>query len=126
MKRSIGLFSSLACASVLASAAVAQIPSQTTERLQADGVAAHELSVNAGATLTFVNADARPHQIYSPDCGELSSVVLAPGQTHSAVLRAGPKLCHFQDLLVPLDASYAGTVAVKGEPVQYDPYPAGP
>ena len=75
------------------------------------------------ARLTFVNADARPHQIYSPDCGELSSTPLQPGESYTARLGAGPKVCHFQDLFAPLASDYFGVVEVSQDP--RDGFPAG-
>ncbi len=82
------------------------------ERLDERGVGSPRLLVEAGSVLRFVNADARPHQIYSNDCGEVSSTLLNPGDIYSAQLGAGPKVCHFQDLLAPLDAGYSGTLQV--------------
>jgi hypothetical protein len=70
-------------------------------------------SIDSGGALTFLNADGNVHQIYSPDCPELDSVPLKPGQTFRSVLGFGPKVCHFQDLLAPAKAAYAGTVEVR-------------
>ncbi len=82
------------------------------ERLDESGVGSPRLLVEEGSVLRFVNADARPHQIYSNDCGEVSSTLLNPGDIYSAQIGAGPKVCHFQDLLSPLDAGYSGTLQV--------------
>ena len=71
--------------------------------------------VEAGNVLAFVNADARPHQIYSNDCAELSSTVLNPGETYAVAIGVGPKVCHFQDLLAPLSTGYFGTLRVRDE-----------
>ena len=84
------------------------------ERLDGHGVSAPMLMVEAGSVLRFVNADASPHQIYSNDCIELSSTVLNPGDSYSTPLGAGPKVCHFEDLLAPLAPGYSGAVQVKG------------
>jgi hypothetical protein len=89
---------------------------QATERLEERGVETRALAVESGGTLTFVNADARPHQIYSPDCGELSSTPLQPGQSYTARLGVGPKVCHFQDLFAPLASDYFGVVEVSQDP----------
>jgi hypothetical protein len=70
-------------------------------------------SVESGGALTFLNADGQVHQIYSPDCAELDSRPLNPGQTFHSVLGFGPKVCHFQDLLSPSATAYAGTVEVR-------------
>src|SRR5260370_31260451 len=75
---------------------------QATERLEERGVETRALAVESGGALTFVNADARPHQIYSPDCGELSSTPPPPGQADTARLGARPKGCHFPGLFAPL------------------------
>jgi hypothetical protein len=90
------------------------------ERLDGHGVSSAMLDVEAGSELRFVNADARPHQIYSNDCGEVSSTLLKPGDVYSTQLGAGPKLCHFEDLLAPLDAGYSGTLQVHAPPVEPD------
>jgi hypothetical protein len=82
------------------------------ERLDGSGVRSRTLLVQGGDVLRLVNADARPHQIYSNDCGEVSSTLLNPGDIYVARIGAGPKVCHFEDLLSPLDAGYSGTVQV--------------
>lgn len=83
------------------------------ERLDGDGVSARTLIVEAGSVLSFLNADARPHQIYSNDCSELSTIVLNPGDTSRARLGTGPKVCHFEDLFAPGAAPYSGTLQVR-------------
>jgi hypothetical protein len=85
------------------------------ERLDEHGVSAPILMVEAGSVIQFVNGDARPHQIYSNDCGELSSTLLKPGESYVVGIGTGPKLCHFQDLLAPLSTGYSGTVDVHDE-----------
>jgi hypothetical protein len=85
---------------------------QPIERLDEHGVSAPTLLVEAGSVIQFVNADARAHQIYSNDCGELSSTVLNPGETYAVGVGAGAKVCHFQDLLAPRSTSYSGTIQV--------------
>ncbi|HZR09553.1 MAG TPA: hypothetical protein VFA79_13300 [Myxococcales bacterium] len=88
---------------------------EQVERLDEHGVSAPALTVMSGTILQFVNADARPHQIYSNDCGELSSTVLSPGETYAVGIGIGPKECHFQDLLLPLSTGYFGTLQVHDE-----------
>ena len=88
--------------------------------LNADGVVSQMLTVDSGGLLTFLNGDGKAHQIYSPECPELDSTILQPGQLHSAALGEGPKLCHFQDLLAPSAAAYGGSVEVR--PAPRDPY----
>lgn len=85
------------------------------ERLDEHGVSVPVLTVESGTVLQFVNADARPHQIYSNDCSELSSTVLNPGNIYAVGVGIGPKVCHFQDLLAPLSSSYSGTLQVHDE-----------
>ncbi len=107
----------LGCAAVCASAAVARDSWQAPiELLDANGLSAPALSIESGGALTFVNGDAKPHQIYSPDCPELASTALRPGQVYTVTLSAGPKVCHFQDLLAPLALTYSGTVDVQRPP----------
>jgi hypothetical protein len=88
---------------------------EQVERLDEQGVSAPALTVESGTILQFVNADVRPHQIYSNDCSELSSTVLKPGDTYAVGIGIGPKECHFQDLLLPLSAGYSGTLQVHDE-----------
>jgi len=86
------------------------------ELLDANGISARALSIESGGAVTFVNGDVKPHQIYSPDCPELASTALRPGQLYTVTLSAGPKVCHFQDLLAPLAPTYSGTVDVQKPP----------
>lgn len=88
---------------------------EPVERLDEHGVSAPALTVESGTILQFVNADARPHQIYSNDCSELSSTVLNPGDIYAAGIGIGPKECHFQDLLLPLSTGYSGILQVHDE-----------
>jgi len=107
----------LGCAAVCASAAVARDSWQAPiELLDANGLSAPALSIESGGALTFVNGDAKPHQIYSPDCPELASTALGPGQVYTATLSTGPKVCHFQDLFAPLAPAYYGTIDVQKQP----------
>src|SRR6266849_3081921 len=107
----------LGCAGVCASAAVAGESRQAAiELLAAKGLSAPALSIESGGALTFVNGDAKPHQIYSPDCPELASPALRPGQVYTVTLSPGAKVCHFQDLLAPLAPAYSGTVEVQKPP----------
>jgi len=107
----------LGCASVCACAALARESRQDPiELLDANGVSSPALSIESGGALTFVNGDAKAHQIYSPDCPELASTALRPGQVYTVMLSPGPKVCHFQDLLAPLASAYSGTVDVQKPP----------
>jgi hypothetical protein len=104
----------LACVATSACAAMGRESRQApVEVLDVNGVSAPAISIESGGALTFMNGDARPHQIYSPDCPELASTVLRPGQVYTVTLSAGPKVCHFEDLLAPLASTYAGTVDVQ-------------
>jgi hypothetical protein len=86
-------------------------------RFTAAGVSQHELALPSGATITYVNDDTRPHQVYSPDCGGLSSLLLSPGDSFVARAPTGPRSCHFQDLLQPSESSYSGAVSIAPAPV---------
>jgi hypothetical protein len=114
----------VACMTALCGCAglVRETRDPVVERLDEHGVSSPMLLVEAGSMLRLVNADARPHQIYSNDCGEVSSTLLNPGDTYSARIGTGPKVCHFQDLLSPRDARYSGTLQVPAlEPSRLDP-----
>jgi len=104
----------LGCVVTCSCAALARDNRQApVEVLDVNGVSAPALSIESGGALTFVNGDARAHQIYSPDCPELASTALRPGQVYTVTLSAGPKVCHFQDLLAPLASTHSGTVDVQ-------------
>lgn len=79
------------------------------------------LSVRPTGSVHFVNTDARPHEIYSSDCGELSSTLLEPGDQYLATVGLGPKVCHFQDLLAPGASEYWGTIEVGGGILDWAP-----
>jgi len=83
------------------------------EVLDVNGLSAPAISIESFGELTFVNGDAKPHQIYSPDCPELASTALRPGQMYTVTLSAGPKVCNFQDLLAPLASIHSGIVDVQ-------------
>ena len=86
-------------------------------KFTAAGVSQHQLAMPSGASITYINEDARPHQVYSPDCGALSSLLLSPGESFVARAPPGPRSCHFQDLLQPSESSYFGAVDVAPAPV---------
>ena len=90
-----------------------QVKEPLVERLDEQGAKIRMFLADGGASLRFINADTHPHQIYSNDCSELSTTVLNPGDTYTATIGNGPKLCHFQDLLAPLATGYFGTVNVN-------------
>jgi len=96
-----------------------------TVQLHQRGVSPSTLSLESGGALQFINADVRPHQIYSHDCLELSSWLLQPGHAHNVRVGWGPKLCHFQDLLAPPASEYWGTVDVQEVKVADEPAGGG-
>ncbi|HZX97091.1 MAG TPA: hypothetical protein VFE90_21425 [Myxococcales bacterium] len=106
----LGLSALCGCAGM-----VRQTKPAPVERLDGSGISAPVLAIESGDMVQFVNADARPHQIYSSDCAELSSTLLNPGETWSTAVGSGPKLCHFQDLLAPQAAGYNGKVEVHDD-----------
>src|ERR1700682_5178416 len=112
-----------ACMSVLcACASVARGRREPlVERLDERGVSSPMLLVEAGSVLRFVNADSRPHQIYSNDCGEVPTTLLNPGDVYNTRIGTGPKVCHFQDLLAPLDTGYSGTLQVHAQESPFFP-----
>lgn len=107
----IGLASAAACAGTLSK------PQQSlVSRIDTSGVSPRDRAVESGGLLRFENDDVRPHEIYSNDCPELASSLLAPGQTFVAQVESGPKLCHFQDLLAPAASQYSGTLQISEPP----------
>ena len=109
------MMAAFACAAGLACAAVGKESRQgsSIELLDARGVSAPALSIESGGAIIFVNGDAKPHQIDSPDCPELASTALRTGQLYTVNLSMGPKVCHFQDLLAPGASAWSGTVEVQ-------------
>jgi hypothetical protein len=117
MNRKMMMMAVLGCAGACACAGLARNQRQEPiELLDVNGLSAPALSVKSGGAIRFVNGDGKPHQIYSPDCPELASTPLGPGQAYTATLSAGPKVCHFQDLLALLAPAYSGTVDVQEPP----------
>jgi len=111
------------CMSVLCGCAslVRETREPAVERLDQRGFSSAMLVIEAGSLLRFVNADTHPHQVYSNDCGEVSSTLLNPGDTYSTQVGAGPKVCHLQDLLAPLDLRYSALLQVHAQaPLQLD------
>jgi len=88
-------------------------PQPPTVQLDPRGLSPSTLSLESGSALRFINADVRPHQIYSYDCPELSSSLLQPGHADNVRIGWVFKLCHFQDLLVLPASEYWGTVEVE-------------
>src|SRR6266567_4689545 len=84
--------------------------------LDEGGVSPALISVETGGSIQFVNGDQGPHQLYSYDCSELSTMILQPAAEVSVQLGVGPKVCHFQDMLAPLSSQYWGTVEVAAPP----------
>src|SRR5215471_17830997 len=118
-------FALLFCATLLAACVTtatmtAPDRSSPTLRLHEGGVTPRSPTIEAGDRLRVVNDDVRAHEIYSSDCRELATTLLRPGQMYLAQLDAGPKICHFQDLLSPTAEEYWGTVSV-GAPLVTDP-----
>src|SRR5262245_40582996 len=113
--------SGVAIGFLLAVGACASSFRPTIAQLDRGGVTPAALSVKPARDVEFVNRDARPHQIYSNDCGELSSTVIQPGEKYDATVGLGPKVCHFQDLLNPGASAYRGTVAVGGGILDWAP-----
>jgi hypothetical protein len=116
MNRKLKLTIIAGAAAASACAGVGKGPETRAERLQSNGLSARSVSVDSLGVLTFVNADTRPHEIYSPDCPEVESIPLQPGEAYDVVLGRGPKLCHFEDLLAPRASAYWGIIDVQPVP----------
>jgi len=115
-------FSHAAIVVCFATSSCAGVSTQVREppvvTLDASGLRSPELIVDSGGAVSFVNADRSVHQIYSPECPELASRLLHPGESYRVALGDGPKVCHFEDLVAPSDEAYAGTVQVRESPRQ--------
>jgi hypothetical protein len=94
-------------------------------QFDATGVSPATMSFEAFGEVQILNADTKAHEIYSYDCQELASGLLQPGAEVSIGLGAGPKTCHFQDLLSPSASQYWGTVEVAAPAPPLDPSDGG-
>jgi plastocyanin len=72
--------------------------------ITSSGVSPKELTIAAGARVTFVNNDIIPHDIAGgpdpahPDCAELDVVgFLTPGQQRASAPLATPRTCEYHD-----------------------------
>ena len=114
----LGIVTTVGCANPGSGAGAMAKPTQPSLVSSFDpaGVSPRTRAVEAGSRIQFVNNDSRPHELYSNDCRELASTLLAPGQVFVAAFDVGPKTCHFQDLLAPSSPEYAGIVQVAEGP----------
>lgn len=115
--KAISILKASAWAFLLAAAAAAcdgetAADSMPTATIGATGMSPASMSVPSTGVIRFTNGDTRPHEIYSPDCDELSSGVLQPGEDWMTVSPVGPKTCHVQDLLAPGIQIYWSTVEI--------------
>jgi hypothetical protein len=85
----------------------------------AAGVTPNTLTIPAGTTLTYVNADVVDHQPASnphpshTDCPELNAGVVNPGTSAMITTGNGPKGCGFHDHLNPVDTKYQGVITTQ-------------
>lgn len=94
-------------------------------QFDATGVSPAAMSFDSFGELQILNADTKPHEVYSYDCAELASGLLQPGAEVPIGLSAGPKTCHFQDLLSPSASQYWGTIEIAAPAPPVDPSDGG-
>lgn len=82
MKRALLLLIAVLTVAGVASAASAHQAATTTVSITATGFTPDDVRVQPGDTVTWKNADTKPHKIVS-DTGVFASPTLAPGQTYS-------------------------------------------
>jgi len=89
--------------------------------LSATGLSPRSLEVMSGTCVTFQNGDAAEHDIAADDattCPELAQPhAVMPGDTFTACLMQGPKVCAFHDptrdgAAGAPDAAFAGAIQV--------------
>lgn len=91
-------------------------PKVPTVRIDEDGITPPTLSLAASAGFRIVNLGALPYQLYSYDCAEISTGVLMPGDQVDAHVDDGRTVCHFEDILAPLQQSSWGIIEVEPPP----------
>jgi plastocyanin len=91
-----------------------------TVTVSASGVSPRSLTVTAGSRVTFVNTDARAHDMTSDphptheDCPELNQVgFLNPGQQRESGNLVTPRTCGFHDHLNPGTPTLIGTITIR-------------
>jgi plastocyanin len=95
-------------------------PLHATVTLTAAGPDPASISINVGGRVTFVNTDARPHQIVSDpylrheECPAINRVgLLAPGQQHDSAVFEAVRSCGYHDHLDPTGVT--GRIEVRIE-----------
>ena len=95
-------------------------PGTPTITITATGVSPKDIQVSPGARVTFVNNDARAHQMTSDphpehtDCSEINQVgVLAPGQSRQTGNLNTIRTCGFHDHDLPAVSNLTGTVTIR-------------
>ena len=119
----VPLFALMSCGGYDSTPAPSPGPSGgTTITLTASGVSATEVIVSPGTRVTFVNNDARPHNMTSDphpehdDCDEINAVgVLQPGQRKETANMVIVRTCGFHDHddPPPGGARWAGRITVR-------------
>jgi hypothetical protein len=96
-----------------------QGPPAASVTVSAQGVAPMEVQVAVGSYITFINADTRPHEIYSgvdharPDCPEIDVIgVIAPGQSRPTRAFESARTCTFHDFENLGNPAFEGRVIV--------------
>ena len=94
----------------------------TTVTITASGMSATQINVSPGARITFVNNDARPHNMTSDphpehnDCPEINTVgLLQPGQRRETANLVAVRTCGFHDHddPPPAGARWAGRITIR-------------
>jgi plastocyanin len=94
----------------------------TTVTITASGMSATQINVSPGARITFVNNDARPHNMTSDphpehnDCPEINTVgLLQPGQRRETGNLVAVRTCGFHDHddPPPAGARWTGRITIR-------------
>jgi plastocyanin len=95
-------------------------PSAATITITSTGASPRSVTVSAGGRVTFVNNDARPHDMSSnphpehTDCPALNQVgFLTVGQTKLTGNLTTVRTCGFHDHNEPSNASLQGTIVIQ-------------
>ena len=96
-------------------------PSGATITIGTNGaVSPAQVTVTVGQSVTFVNNDARAHDMSSDphpihtDCPEINAVsTLGPGQTRSTNAFPAPRTCGYHDHTNPNNTSLQGRIVIQ-------------
>jgi plastocyanin len=96
------------------------VQTQPTVTITASGLSPREITISVGMTVTFVNNDVRPHDLFGgPDpatreCPEIDVAgFLTPGQSRDTGLFTVPRVCRYHDHTALGVPEFLGTITIQ-------------